>query len=96
MIDANCEPSCSNAIRWLSGVLALTKAYQLVVMAVTAAALPGDVDPEVADGDEAGADDVAGGAEVVFDELGVLPPHAVARTASPASATTPTRCEKCR
>jgi hypothetical protein len=64
-------------------------------MAVMAAVPPVDVgDAEVA-GDEGGAD-VAGGADVVFDVLGLLPPHAVAMAASPASASAPTTCEKCR
>src|SRR5215469_6023794 len=94
MTEANCDPSWSNAMRLLSGVLALKNASQLVVIVATAAALPGDV---VAAGEVAGADDVAGGADVgLFDALGLLPLHAVARTASPASARAPARCEKCR
>ena len=74
----------------------MKNASQLVVMALTAAAPPVDPDAEVA-GDVEGADDVGGGADVeLFDALGLLPPHAVATTASPASARAPTRCEKCR
>jgi hypothetical protein len=65
-------------------------------MAVMAAVPPVDVgDAEVA-GDDAGGAEVAGGADVVFDVLGLLPPHAVAIAASPASARAPTTCEKCR
>lgn len=72
----------------------MKNASQLVVMAVMAAVPPVDVgDAEVA-GDEAGAE-VAGGADVVFDVLGLLPPHAVAIAASPASARAPITCEKC-
>jgi len=92
MTDANCDPSSNNAIRRLTDVLALKKASQLVVMAATAAAPPG----EVAGDDDVGAGDVGGGADVVLGALGLLPPHAVASTASPASATAPTRCDKCR
>ena len=74
----------------------MKNASQFVVMAAMAAAPPGEVEPEVAGADDAGADDVTAGADVeLLVALGLLPPHAVARTASPASASAPSRCEKC-
>jgi hypothetical protein len=96
MTDSNCGPSWSKATRWLVAVFALKNASQLVVTAVMAAVPPVDPDAEVA-GDDTGGADVGGGADdELLDALGLLPPHAVARTASPASARAPTRCNKCR
>jgi hypothetical protein len=94
MTDWNCCPFSSRLTRLLTGVLALKNVSQFVVIALTVA-----VPPVGADDDAAGEDDVAagvdGGAEVP-DALGLLPPHAAAVAASPASARAPTRCEKCR
>jgi len=93
MIDWNCGPSWSKLTRLLIGVLALKNASQFVVMA---AAAPAGADAEVA-GDVDGAADVDAGADVeLLDVLGLLPPHAAAVAASPASASAPTSCEKCR
>ncbi len=85
----------------LTGVLALKNASQLVVMAATVAgeAVVGD---EVAGDDDAagddGAADVDAGADagLLDDVLGLLPPHAAAVAASPASASAPTSFEKDR
>jgi hypothetical protein len=82
MTDWNCEPSCSRLTRWLTGVLALKKASQLVVISATA--LP-----------PAAADVAAGGLDVL-DELGLLPPHAVVVSARTISAELPRKYEICR
>jgi hypothetical protein len=62
--------------------LALKKASQLVVISATA--LP------------PAAPDVAAGGLDVLDELGLLPPHAVAVSASTISAELPRKYEICR
>jgi hypothetical protein len=90
MTDWNCEPSCSRLTRWLTGVLALKNASQLVAIAFVVAVLPAAEDDDVA-----GADDVAAGADVLAGALGLLL-HAAAVAASPASAMPPSTCEKCR
>lgn len=94
--DANCEPSCSSAMRLLIGVLALKNASQFVVMAVVVA-----LEPELADGVGelvAGADDV--GAEVAggdeLEELGLLPPQAATVAASATAASVPASRETYR
>jgi len=84
MTDWNCGPSCSRLTRWLTGVLALKKASQFVVISATA--LP----PAPAAGEDA-----AGGLDVL-EGLGLPPPQAVAVSARPISAQLPRRYEICR
>jgi hypothetical protein len=77
------------------GVLALKNASQLVVIALVAAAPPVEADDDVAAGDDEAAEVDAGADVELLDVLGLLL-HAAAVTASPASASPPSRCEKCR
>jgi hypothetical protein len=67
----------------------------LVVIAVTAAAPPTAADDEVAGADDDAAEVDAGADVELPDVLGLLL-HAAAVTASPASASPPSKCEKCR
>ena len=76
----------------------MKNASQLVVTAFMAAVPPAGGDDEAIGED--GADDAAAGvdagADELLDVLGLLLPHAAAVAASPASASAPARCEKCR
>jgi len=85
MTDANCEPSWSRLTRWLTGVLALKKASQFVVISATA--LPPAAGLVAAD--------VAAGGDVL-DELGLLLPQAVVVTARAIRAQLPRKYEICR
>jgi hypothetical protein len=66
MIEENIDPSCSRLTRLATGVFALKKASQLVVISFSSAPLaaePDEVAGALAAGDD---DDDAGGVEVVL------------------------------